>query len=87
MLAPVVNLRVGIHLVQDLPAVPVFPLFRGDHPDPFLQGGQDDQCDEIDEEPASHHLLGVDPQPGAINDVLHVVEQQFDLISLPVGAF
>lgn len=64
--------------------VPVFPLFGGDQLDSFLQSSQDDQCDEVDEKLAFHHLLGMDSQSVAVDDVLHVIEQQLDVISLPV---
>ncbi len=76
---PVVNLRVGIHFIQALTVVPVFPLFHGDQIDSFLHGSEVDQSDEIDEKPAFHRSQFV-----AFDDVLHVVEQQFDVISLPL---
>ncbi|MBN2859612.1 MAG: hypothetical protein JXK93_05030 [Sphaerochaetaceae bacterium] len=81
--AAVVDFRVCIHLIQNFLVVPVFALLWGNAVDDFLQWGENDQGDEIHEEPSLHHLVGVNFQAITVDTILHVIKEQFDVISLP----
>jgi len=61
-----VDFRIGCHLVEHVPEIPVVPVPRLDGRGPASQFSEDCQGDEVDGQPAIHGLLTMHVEPVAV---------------------